>query len=278
MAARARRQETWWEPEPEVSARQPSAAGAILQAGSLPAAVVLWEEGGVAGRRRRVAGVWERISAKDAERAARRRWAWAGGWKAVAKEAAAAAALRRRRVLADVLRWSGGAVPVPGESAAAAFAEVRERAAEALRARLPAVQRRAIGGAMMRTGMACDGRGRWAVEQVLEWRGSGAQREAKVKWAGVWEAGWVKRSLLTADLRAEGRTKRAVSGRAKAAGRSAAEAAAELEARAAAGRRVSPRLAEVARWRTDGSDASAAVAGGAAAGGGPEAVGAAQEG
>ena len=60
-------------------------------------------------------------------------------------------------------------------------------------------------------GFAADSRGRWAVEQIVEWRGSGAEREALVRWCGFdpttdapWDETWEPRAWLTSDLRAGG--------------------------------------------------------------------------
>ena len=61
------------------------------------------------------------------------------------------------------------------------------------------------------SGVAPDGRGRWAVEQVVEWRGGARDREARIRWCGFdpttgvpWEDSWVPRALLSADLRRGG--------------------------------------------------------------------------
>ena len=60
-------------------------------------------------------------------------------------------------------------------------------------------------------GFASDSRGRWAVERIVEWRGSGAEREALVRWCGFdpttdapWDETWEPRAWLTSDLWAGG--------------------------------------------------------------------------
>ena len=64
-------------------------------------------------------------------------------------------------------------------------------------------QRRRLGNAMVSAGMASDGRGRWAVEQIL----SQVKQWVKVRWVGfnprtgqMWPLEWVHRSRLTRDL------------------------------------------------------------------------------
>ena len=47
-----------------------------------------------------------------------------------------------------------------------------------------AVWRRSLRNNMVAAGIACDGRKRWAVEAVLDWRGRGKKRQALVRWAG----------------------------------------------------------------------------------------------
>ena len=63
--------------------------------------------------------------------------------------------------------------------------------------------------------MRPDGRQRWAVDEVLSWRGSGAGREAHVRWLGFdpetgedWADSWEPRANLTSDLREGGRTRK----------------------------------------------------------------------
>ena len=66
--------------------------------------------------------------------------------------------------------------------------------------------------------MRADGRGRWAVDRILQWRGSFREREALVRWLGFDRQSmlphadtWTPRYKLTADLREGGliRPKRA---------------------------------------------------------------------
>ena len=73
------------------------------------------------------------------------------------------------------------------------------------------VCKRSIHAACITAGIEGDGRGRWAVSRVLDWRGGYRNREALVEWAGFdrvanrpWPNSWVARRMLTEDLRKEG--------------------------------------------------------------------------
>ena len=75
----------------------------------------------------------------------------------------------------------------------------------------PAARRRMLENEEVGNGVAPDGRGRWAVEQVVEWRGGARDREARIRWCGFdpetgdpWEDSWVPREFLSADLRRGG--------------------------------------------------------------------------
>ena len=79
----------------------------------------------------------------------------------------------------------------------------------------PVARRRTLLNAEIGNGLAPDGRGRWAVDAVLEWRGGAGGREALVRWCGFdpatgepWEDSWEPRAALTSDLRAGGRIRR----------------------------------------------------------------------
>ena len=68
-----------------------------------------------------------------------------------------------------------------------------------------------LGNEEVASGVASDGRGRWAVDQILQWRGSGSGRQALGRWLGFntitgmsWDDTWEPRSYLTADLRRGG--------------------------------------------------------------------------
>ena len=57
-------------------------------------------------------------------------------------------------------------------------------------------------------GLRPDGRQRWAIDQILEWQGKGAQTRVLVKWLGfdpdsgeLWADSWIPKANLTADLR-----------------------------------------------------------------------------
>ena len=75
----------------------------------------------------------------------------------------------------------------------------------------PAARKRMLRNEEVASGVAPDGRGRWAVEQVVEWRGGARDREARIRWCGFdpetgepWEDSWVPRAFLSADLRRGG--------------------------------------------------------------------------
>ena len=46
------------------------------------------------------------------------------------------------------------------------------------------VRRRLLHNQEVGNGVAPDGRGRWAVERILGWRGDASVREAHVRWCG----------------------------------------------------------------------------------------------
>ena len=120
--------------------------------------------------------------------------------------------------------------------------------------RLPlGVRARALRNAQVAAGVSSDGRGRWAVDVILEWRGGSANRMAHVRWLGFdprtglpWLDSWEPRGNLTHDLRAGGLTRQ--SGRGTRAGtswargtRGAAGGAKRVETRACdASAHVSP--------------------------------------
>ena len=65
-------------------------------------------------------------------------------------------------------------------------------------------------------GFRADGRQRWAIDQVLQWKGSTpATRQALVRWLGFnpvtreeWDDSWVPRAWMTSDLRQAGRIRK----------------------------------------------------------------------
>ena len=64
-------------------------------------------------------------------------------------------------------------------------------------------------------GLAPDGRGRWAVDSILAWRGGAHDRAALVRWSGFdpatgepWADSWEPRAALTSDLRGGGLIRR----------------------------------------------------------------------
>ena len=75
----------------------------------------------------------------------------------------------------------------------------------------PCVQTRVLLNAETAAGVVADGRGRWAVECILGWRGPARKREALVRWRGFdRQSGaphrdtWEPRGHLTSDLPAGG--------------------------------------------------------------------------
>ena len=75
----------------------------------------------------------------------------------------------------------------------------------------PCVQTRVLLNAETAAGVTADGRGRWAVDCILGWRGPSSKREALVQWRGfdrrsgeAHRSTWESRGHLTADLRAGG--------------------------------------------------------------------------
>ena len=65
------------------------------------------------------------------------------------------------------------------------------------------------------SGLAADGRGRWAVESILAWRGGAGDRAALVRWSGFdpatgepWADSWEPRAALNSDLRGGGLIRR----------------------------------------------------------------------
>ena len=81
--------------------------------------------------------------------------------------------------------------------------------------RCAGVMRRELYNFEVGHGFRADGRGRWAVDEILEWRGNGDEREALVRWLGFnsisgepWEDSWRPRRSLTADLRETGRVRK----------------------------------------------------------------------
>ena len=102
---------------------------------------------------------------------------------------------------------------------------------------------------MVATGVAADGRKRWAVVSVEEWCGDSRNREARVCWAGFnvdhtnaseWAESCVPRALLSKDLRKLGRLRPYK--KREEMPRPAADTGAPGVAEGDSGRRVSPRL------------------------------------
>ena len=168
----------------------------------------MWEAGigGLAGAR----GVeWRsqhddygmaRVDAGAAWRRAWKQWAMTGGWAAMAAERS----------------WRASSMDIARDVARARNA----RGTLSVKSFLPLiameVRRRVWHNAAIAEGLEADGRGRWAVDDVLEWRGASRDqdgrdtREALVRWLGFnrvtgepWADQWIPRRLLTTDLRGQ---------------------------------------------------------------------------
>ena len=112
-----------------------------------------------------------------------RAWAAAGGHKAMGRERGRRRDVDETHRAARLNDWmEGRGVRVP--PALAALANARRL----LRQR-PVARRRMLANAEIGCGLAPDGRGRWAVESVLEWRGGFGGREALARWCGFVRSG-----------------------------------------------------------------------------------------
>ena len=209
--------------------------------------VTLAEVGGCSGRQARREGVWRARDAAEGEAHAWRLWARAGGAQEMRLEEDVRRRARDARLAAELVAARGGR---PSDELRAEMAawlqEVRPGGTRRPERARHAMWRRSLRNDMVAAGVACDGRRRWAVEAVLDWRGSGRRREALVQWRGFdveggqcWEPSWVPRGWLTADLRKLGNTR----SRKRSSG---ADGHRREEVAAAAARRKSPRLAGVA--------------------------------
>ena len=139
-----------------------------------------------------------RVDAGAAWRRAWKQWAMAGGWAAMAAE-------RSRRASAmDLTRDVARARLARGTLSVKSFLPLVAME----------VRRRVWHNAAIAEGLEADGRGRWAVDDVLAWRGVSRDqggrdtREALVRWLGFnritgepWADQWIPRRLLTPDLR-----------------------------------------------------------------------------
>ena len=171
--------------------------------------VVPWEAGGVAGRRWMVEGVWRAVKLERGIRHSLRAWAVAGGVKAMALERGRLRGAEETRRAARLLSFieQRGLQPDP---MLAALGNARRL----LHQRAPA-RGRMLHNQEVQHGVAPDGRGRWAVENILGWRDGETEREALVRWCGFdpvtgqpWDDSWEPRSWLTPDLRSGGVVRR----------------------------------------------------------------------
>jgi hypothetical protein len=178
-------------------------------------------------------GEWRRPEAAEEEKAAKRAWVAAGGSAAVAREMRLLGNVEECRAAARVVT----ALEAKGGLPSANLRRIANgRQVVGLRM---AVRRRAVVDGEMDAGMRPDGRGRWAVERVIEWKVEGGVRWALVSWMGFdkatdepWGDSWVRESWLTQDLRKRRSEKE-----------SELEGAVVQVAKVAKGSRVSPRLA-----------------------------------
>jgi hypothetical protein len=171
---------------------------------------VPWEPGGTEGRRwRDEDGAWRAVSFSKGMAHAWRAWKAAGGHKAMDRERGFRRDVeetRRAARLSDWLERCGRRI----SPALAALANARRL----LRQR-PVARRRMLLNEEVGSGLAADGRGRWAVESILAWRGGAGDRAALVRWSGFdpatgepWADSWEPRAALTSDLRGGGLIRR----------------------------------------------------------------------
>ena len=127
----------------------------------------------------------------------------------MAKERGLCRAREETRRAARLVGWMEGRGSRP-QPALAVLANSRR-----LLIQRPAARRRMLSNEEVACGVAPDGRGRWAVDQIVAWRGGAANRAALVKWCGFdpdtgepWEDSWEPRCNLTRDLRSGGLLRR----------------------------------------------------------------------
>ena len=170
---------------------------------------VPWGAGGVEGRRRMIGDVWRAVDFEQGLAHALRAWTRGGGLKAMAKERGRLRGRDETRRAARVVDWLERRGLRP-DSALAALGNARRLLRQPMHVRSRMLRNQEVG-----YGFAPDGRGRWAVESILEWRGDSSRREALVRWCGFspvsgapWADSWESRSRLTSDLRSGGTTRR----------------------------------------------------------------------
>ena len=159
----------------------------------------------------RIAGVWRAEHTAVSARRAWRAWSVGGGRVAMEAEQALADRMRDARM---VIAIEGFACARPSDAAAhSATVWLRQhdpRAAQNRRRGME-IQRRRLDNAMVMAGMSADGRGRWAVEQVV----GQVKQWVKVRWVGFnprsglpWPLEWIRRERLTRDLWEQTRLRR----------------------------------------------------------------------
>ena len=133
---------------------------------------------------------------------AQRAWQLAGGLGGVRAEEGRTRDVELTRVAASMVAQAkalGQAVSVAMER----VASVGRRRMAWSRGRVQRIIYHAQAG-----GLRPDGRQRWAIDQILEWQGTGDQTRAHIRWLGFdpdtgepWKDSWVRKAWLTADLR-----------------------------------------------------------------------------
>ena len=144
---------------------------------------VVWspaEVGGAGGVRQWSGGAWRAVSAAEGERRAWRAWTEAGGVRAMEREVVARRTMIDARMLAAVSAARGGRAPVGSHVAAWVRNAVGFNDDNLPRRRVMGVHRRTVHNTLVGAGVVADGRQRWAVERIVEWRGGCRNREALV--------------------------------------------------------------------------------------------------
>ena len=170
---------------------------------------------GTGGLRAWKDGAWRATSLLANIQIAWRAWVRLGGPNAIISEAGKRRDFElteRAARMADGLRARLRTVP----EALEVMANVRRRLS-----RCATVMRRRLYNLEVAGGFRADGRKRWAIDQVIEWRGkNAATRQGLVRWLGFnlatgrdWDDSWIHRAWMTPDLRQVGlirKPKRAV--------------------------------------------------------------------
>ena len=187
--------------EPEVARATQAATGLRW--------VVPWAPG-LGGHRTWRDGAWRAPTLLEHIQMAWRAWVRLGGLAAIRAEAGKRRDFeltRRAANIAEGLRARLQAVP----KALEVMANARRRMG-----RCATFTKRDLYNLEVAGGFRADGRQRWAIDQVLQWKGSTpATRQALVRWLGFnpvtreeWDDSWVPRAWMTSDLRQAGRIRK----------------------------------------------------------------------